>query len=205
MELKQIKTLITAIARASAKLVKDIQAAATEITVHAVLHGDVTLADDLIEGVGKGVRRASLRAWFELNGPFILGDAGKFKLDSKRAKEMRKLAEADLRTLLAAKAWEDAAPEPKPVSVLDVSAAFDKFLTRLNKVANEPGVQVRDRALLDLLVNETRVWHAEQTIKASKALTPEEMKKLYGIEPKVHGEIKEGVAPAETPAEQPQS
>lgn len=190
MEIAKIKALITSIGRAAAKLRKDIQTAAVECLIHAVQHGDVTLADNLIEAVGKGTRKASLRAWFELNGPFVVQTGkGTFGLDAKKAKKLRTEPEADLRARLLDVPWEDAAPEPKPVSVLDVSVQFDKFLDRLNKLANEPGVQVRNRELLDLLVNETKTWHNEQIIKSAKALTPEQIEKIHGVAPVVHGQI----------------
>lgn len=183
MEIKAIKSLITAIGRSAAKLTKDIQSAATECLMHAVIHGDVTLADNLIDACGKATRRSSLRAWFELNGPFVvLAGKSTFNLDAKLAAKMRTLPEADLRAALAAKLWEDATPEPKIVSVLDVSTAFDKFLDKIQKTANTDGVEVRDRELMEFVIGQVKAWHAEHAMKAMVALTPDQIKALYGIE-----------------------
>lgn len=169
MEVKSIRALIGSIGKATVKLVKQIQGCAVECLVHAVQHGDVTLADELVEACGKGIRRASLRAWFELNGPFYIPKGkDKFAFDAERAKTLKAEGEAAIRERLAEKLWQDAKPEAPVVSVLDVEAAFDKFLDRLNKQASEAGMTVRHRALLDILNEEVRTWHNEQALKATK-------------------------------------
>jgi hypothetical protein len=72
MEKAQVLKNIGSIGRASAKLTKDIQATAVGCVEHAVKHGDVTLADQLVDALGKGLRKASLRAWFEKNAPMFI-------------------------------------------------------------------------------------------------------------------------------------
>jgi hypothetical protein len=182
METSQIKSAISSIARAVAKLTKDVQACAVECLVHAVKHGDVTLADELIEACGKATRRASLRAWFEINGPFvILSGKSTFNLDTKRAKKLAAIPEAELRGAVEAKLWEEATPEPKVISVLDVSGAFDKFLEKIQKTANTEGVEVRDRELMHFVVTQVQAWHNEKAMREMVQMDPAQIEAMYGI------------------------
>jgi hypothetical protein len=156
---------IGAIGRKAKTLTSDIQECAVDCALHAVQHGDVTLADQLVEALGKGLRRASLRAWFERNTPMYLPKGkDKFAYDAERAKIMRKTAEAELRESLMALPWEEAKPEEPVVSVFDVSEAVDKFLKRLEKQVAEANVTIKNRKLLEELAHVTSVYHAEQVL-----------------------------------------
>lgn len=172
MEKTQILKSIGSIGRASAKLTKDVQAVAIECGVHAVEHGDVTLADQLVEALGKGMRKASLRTWFEKHTPmFIPKGKDKFAFDKERAKDFRKDVQA-LRDKLAALPWEDAKPQEQVVSVFDVSEAVDKFMKRLETMAKDAAVTVRNRELLELLNQQVSIYHAEKVL-AGRINTPE--------------------------------
>jgi hypothetical protein len=156
---------IGAIGKGAKKLTADIQACAVDCAVHAVQHGDVTLADQLVEALGKGMRRASLRAWFERHAPMYLPKGkDKFAFDSDRAKTMRKIAEPDLRESLMALPWEEAKPEEPVVSVFDVSEAVDKFIKRLEKQVAEANVTIKNRKLLEEIAHAASVYHAEQVL-----------------------------------------
>lgn len=166
MDKTNILKAIGAIGKASAKLTKDVQACAVECVIHAVLHGDVTLADQLVDALGKQGRKASLRAWFELNGcMFIAKGKQTFSYD-----KLHKLGKADtpeLREKLMAKPWEEAKPEAPVVSVLEISAKFDKFMDSLTKQANEAsqtGVPVHGKALLDHMTRALAEFHAREVL-----------------------------------------
>lgn len=164
MEIKQLMAAIGKIGKASAKLTRDVQAVAVECAVHAVEHGNVTPANELVESLGKGMRRASLRTWFEKHTPmFIPKGKDKFAFDSQRAKEMKKDIPA-LRDKLAALPWEDAKPQEQVVSVFDVSEAVDKFMKRLETMAKDAAVTVRNRELLELLNQQVSIYHAERVL-----------------------------------------
>jgi len=169
MEKANILKAIGAIGKASAKLTRDVQACAVECVIHAVLHGDVTLADQLVDALGKQGRKASLRAWFEINGcMFIARGAKTFSYD-----KMHKLGKADtpeLRESLMAKPWEDAVPEAPIVSVLDVAAKVDKFIESLTKQANEAAAetQVRNREVLDVITKAVAAFHNAEILKKAK-------------------------------------
>jgi hypothetical protein len=166
MKKEFILKAIGAIGKTTAKLTKDVQLCAIECVVHAVAHGDVTLADQLVDALGKQGRKASLRAWFELNGcMFIAKGAKTFSYD-----KFHKLGKADtpeLRDTLMAKPWEDAVPEAAPVSILEIGAKFDKFLDTLTKQATEAsqaGIPVHGKALLDFMVAQAREFHAREVL-----------------------------------------
>lgn len=174
MDIKQLMAAIGKIAKTAAKLTKDVQTVAVECALHAVDHGNVTPANELVESLGKGMRRASLRAWFETNTPmFIPKGKDKFGFDSERAKAMRAEDRAALRERLMALAWEDAKPEEKTVSVFDVSDAFDKFIKRVEGMVKDANVSVRNRELLDLLNQQASIYHAEQVMRSVKVLDAE--------------------------------
>ena len=163
MDKAQILKTIGSIGRASTKLTRDIQTCAVGCVEHAVKHGDVTLADQLVDALGKGMRKASLRAWFETNGPmFIAQGKTVFSFD----KERRGQWDAFRETELLAKPWEEAKPEPEVVSVFDVSEAFDKFMKRIEKLAGDGEVVVRNRELMAMLTQVSADYHGDQAAKA---------------------------------------
>lgn len=162
---------IGAIGRKAKTLTSDIQDCAVDCALHAIQHGDVTLADQLVDALGKGLRRASLRAWFERNGPMYLPKGkDKFAFDAERAKAMRKTPEAEQREALMALPWEEAKPEEPVVSVFDVSEAVGKFIKRLEKQVSEANVTIKNRKLLEEIAHAASVYHAEQVL--SKAAAP---------------------------------
>lgn len=156
---------IGAIGKASAKLTKDIQSVAVACAMHAVAHGDVTLADQLVDALGKGLRRASLRAWFEKQAPMYLPKGkDKFAFDALRAEDMRKLSTEDLEAKLGELAWEDAKAEAPVVSVFDVADAVDKFMKRMESMVKDASITVRNKALLETLGQQVAIYHAEKVL-----------------------------------------
>lgn len=168
MNTKELLSKIGALAKRVVALVAEIQILAIECVIHAVKHGDVTPATQLVEACGKGVRRQSLVTWFERVGPFEW-HATKFKLDSQRAKKMGQTDEAALREYLSSIKWEEARPEPKLVSVLDCSEALDQFFRKLHKQIAEGKMEVKNLALLNAVEEAAQVWHAQKVIAAHKA------------------------------------
>ncbi len=149
MEKAQVLKNIGSIGRASAKLTKDIQATAVGCVEHAVKHGDVTLADQLVDALGKGLRKASLRAWFEKNAPmFIAKGKDKFSFDPTRKGE-----------------WNQDREE-KIVSIFDVSESFDKFMKRVESMSKDAQVTLRNREMIDFLVHASATYHDAIASKA---------------------------------------
>ena len=176
MKKELIIKAIGAIGRTTAKLTKDVQATAVECVIHAVLHGDVTLADQLVDALGKQGRKSSLRAWFEINGCMYIARGSKtFSYD-----KFHKLGKADtpeLREALMAQPWEDAVPEPEAVSVLEIAAKVDKFLEKLTKDATDAtqaGTPVHGKALLDYLVKAAAEFHAREILSEKYDIVEQE-------------------------------
>ena len=178
MKKELILKAIGSIGKASAKLTKDVQLCAVECVIHAVLHGDVTLADQLVDALGKQGRKSSLRAWFEINGCMFIAKGAKTFSYAK----YHKLGKADtpeLREQLMAKPWEDAIPEPAAVSVLEIGAKFDKFLDGLTKQATEAsqaGIPVHGKAFLDFMVKQAREFHAREILGEDYDIIEEDAK-----------------------------
>lgn len=161
---------IGAIGKASKALTGKVQETAVACAIHAVRHGDVTLADQLVEALGKGMRRASLRAWFERHAPMYLPKGkDKFAFDGERAKAMKALTDDELTETLMALPWEEAKPEEPVVSVYDVEEAFDKFMGRINKMLNDANITIKNRELLEQLGQTAAVYHAEKVLSEAKA------------------------------------
>lgn len=156
MEKAQVLKNIGLIGRKSTSLTKDIQITAVGCAEHAVKHGDVTLADQLVDALGKGLRKASLRAWFEKNAPmFIAKGKDKFSFDPTRKGEWNQ----DREDTLLATPWEEAKPEEKIVSIFDVSESFDKFMKRVESMSKDAQVTLRNREMIDFLVHASATYH----------------------------------------------
>lgn len=163
MDKAQILKNIGAIGKASKALTANIQLTAVGCIEHAVKHGDITLCDQLVEAIGKGMRKASLRAWFETNGPMYLPKGkDKFAFDGERRGEWS----TEREEALLATPWEDAKPEEKVVSVLNVEEAFDRFINRLAKQIKEDTVTVENAELLTVVSQAAAKWHAEKVLGA---------------------------------------
>lgn len=135
MDIKQIKTAIATIAKAVTKLSADIQSVAVAIVFHALQHGDVTPATQLVSALGKALRRKALIDWFVVNGPFDF-DGESFTLNRARAKELRAADQAVLREALLATPWESAKVAKAPVELVDLQVELDRFFAKVAKLAN---------------------------------------------------------------------
>lgn len=111
---------IARIGKAAAKLDTDIHVAALSVASHAFEHGDITLAQKLVEALGKGHRRNALLAWLTAFGPFAPDETGKSVVHVKIAAFELDKAKA--------KPWYDFKQEPafKPVVLADMLDALIK-------------------------------------------------------------------------------
>jgi hypothetical protein len=74
---KAIDTAIKSIATRGKSLERDIHVAAVSCLMHADMHGDVTLAQKLVEAVPSLTRKNALRDWFQAHGKFGYDVQGK--------------------------------------------------------------------------------------------------------------------------------
>lgn len=165
MDKAQILKNIGSIGRAAKKLTADIQETAVGCVEHAVKHGDITLCDQLVDAIGKGMRKASLRAWFEANGPMYLPKGkDKFAFDKERRGEWN----AEREAALLATPWEEAKPEEKIESIFDVSDAFDRFMKRVAAQIKDENVTVENAALMEVISQAAAKWQAEKVLNDLK-------------------------------------
>lgn len=120
-------TLIDSIANRGKKLDTDIHRAAVSVLVHAVKHGDITLADRLRSALPASGRKNALTAWFCAYGPFAVGEKDQLlyrKLDD---------GEFNVTAAIAEPFWQYA-PEPKFVP-FDLKAELQKLVKKAQKAA----------------------------------------------------------------------
>lgn len=180
MEANQIKKMIGTIGKGAAKLAAQVQLCAIECLIHAVNHGDITLAQHLIEALGKGGRKATLFAWFELYGPFVVSQ-GKLTYRKEPLEALKNEGDAAIRARLKDVLWTEAKAEAKAVSVVDVNVEFDKFMKRIHKIATEGTIELKNKGMLEALESFSNHYQNEQAIKAISALEPEELARVYGL------------------------
>lgn len=73
----QIDKLVAGIAKAGAKLDKDIQSVAVSAIGHAILHSNTNPANQLFKAMPNGSRKQSLITFFETNAPLVFVTADK--------------------------------------------------------------------------------------------------------------------------------
>ena len=77
-----INTAIASISKRGKSLEKDIHVAAVSCLIHADKHGDITLAEKLVQAVPSLARKNALRDWFIAHGKFDYdAKAKQFKFD----------------------------------------------------------------------------------------------------------------------------
>lgn len=146
-----IRKAIKEIGRTSETIRTKIALVAAQCVVHAIEHGDVTLATELTEAMGDGWRINSLRQWFIDFGPFVWAEVETvdelgnkkvkkaFKLNRSRREELLPIITSDLpkfgTSLMATPFWVyKPEPEFKP---FDMLAELTKVLTRAKKTMDD--------------------------------------------------------------------
>jgi hypothetical protein len=158
MHTEALSKAIASIGKRGASLNKDIQTAAVAAVGYSVLHGDVTFGNRLLDALGTWTRKDALVAFFEKYGNFAWMKQDKklvfYKaIEGMTEKEFEEYAE----TLPQ---WDSAKRPPQIVSKYDVAAEFDKFLKRMEKLREDGTIELRNKALLDVLEDTTAKYHA---------------------------------------------
>lgn len=168
-----ITKAIASIGRAGVRLIAAIQTAAVQVIGHAVQHGDVTLANALLDATPKH-QRAALVAFLEMYGPFAY-----MKQDKNLAfyRENVKLTAGTTAGKLgdgsisitqeyvdALPRWESLVKPAEPRSVYDVQEEADRFITRMRKLASVSTNSMKHRKLLDDLTAAYNKYVAAQAL-----------------------------------------
>lgn len=147
-----IKHMVGCIAKDRVHFERLVSATAASVVMHAVMHGDVTLADRFCEGLvmslggqlkGKSktmIRTNELRAWFVKSGPFTFNqEAGTFGLSKDRRiklkAEMDKSVKDFGKNLITNSFWV-VKPEPE-FKGFDFDAELQKIIAKARKYAKD--------------------------------------------------------------------
>lgn len=120
-----IAKAIDGIAARGKKLDRDIHIAGVSVLSHAYEHGDITLANRLLDALPKSGRRNAMLAWLTSFGPFKLAEDSKHVAYSKLAEPLP-LAAA------IAEPFYEFAPEPVFVP-FDFKASIEAVLKKAEK------------------------------------------------------------------------
>lgn len=129
---KAIDTAIKSIGTRGAKLQSDIHVAAVSTLVHADKHGDVTLAQNLVDAVPTLARKNALRDWFIAMGKFSYDTTEKTLTFNKKGTTL-------LDTAIATPFWEfkqeaEYVPFDLQAAILTLVKRADKAMQNGDKV-----------------------------------------------------------------------
>lgn len=119
---------IAGIKLASSKLDTRIQVAALSVASHAQLHGDITLAEKLIDALGKGHRKTALVDWLVAFGPFAIAPDESGLTFARREKFDMDAAQA--------KPWYDFKPE-QPFKAVKLADMLDSLIKKAEAALND--------------------------------------------------------------------
>jgi len=149
MHTEALSKAIASIGKRGASLNKDIQTAAVAAVGYSVLHGDVTFGNRLLDALVAFFEKYGNFAWMKQDKKLVFYKA----IEGMTEKEFEEYAE----TLPQ---WDSAKRPPQIVSKYDVAAEFDKFLKRMEKLREDGTIELRNKALLDVLEDTTAKYHA---------------------------------------------
>lgn len=157
-----LKQMIAKVGKAGAALKVLIQNAAVQCIVQVVQHGNTGPARALVEATPKH-QRSALTAFFEKHSPM--------RYDST-LKHLVLVADSPLRKLEISEewvaglpSWESCSPAPEPRSIYDVEIEVEKFLNRMAKLAASPEITVKEKPLLQALIETNRRYQSEKYAK----------------------------------------
>lgn len=149
-----INKAINSIKTRSGKLSDDIQTAALSVIAHVEAHSDTSVADNLVNALGKGIRRDSLAQWLVNFGKLRVLDKANPK-DAERIKighvfgyDGEKVTDMEGAATMK---WFDAKRAPEVTDVFDVAEAYKALMKRIDK-AQKDGKTVTNPELVERLV-----------------------------------------------------
>lgn len=167
-----VTELVNAVARMGAEYAQSVQDAAVQCIAHAVEHGNVTLATQLVASV-RPHHAACLVTFFEENGPF------KYQKQAKAFEKNKFWTGKFDPTKIGF--WEKATAPAKVISVYDVDEAFDAFLKVAHKKMEKAG-SVKNRDLLERLESAQALFNAQIAASQAKAIIAKAKSELEEME-----------------------
>jgi hypothetical protein len=162
---KQIAGRIKGIEGHATKLRDAIQAVLPGLVYHALEHGDVTLADSLLDAT-KGAERAAIVQWLYEFGPFKLSaKSGKFELN--KAKRKTQVWDADEAATWPA--WYEFVKSTKQVAQsFDLDARVESLI-KSAQTRMADGKDVVNAELLGYLQGAIAKFHADAALRAAQS------------------------------------
>lgn len=130
-----IDTAIKSIATRGKSLEKDIHVAAVSTLAHADAHGDITLANKLIDAVPQLARKNALRDWYIAHGKFSYDAVNKAMTFNKKA--TTKLAQAIATPFWEFKAEVAYVPFDMQAAVLQLVQRAERAIEKGDKVPTD--------------------------------------------------------------------
>jgi hypothetical protein len=139
----KIKATIKRINGARSKLIEDIQQAALAVCLHAHMHGDVTLINQLYAAVSSGMKQSALGLWMMDYAPVSLTEGDDAKIARFKYSKGRCLrdnqTELELTMARAAgKQWHEYKTEKPEESFFNVEAFLASLFKKLDKMPARP-------------------------------------------------------------------
>lgn len=205
MDMSELSKLIGQIGRQKVQLQESIQHAAIQCVAQSIVHRNVTPAIELFNNCEGALRRDSLVAFFERYGNIAYMSKAKkdepklafyeVKIGAAHAamravdddgkcdfKVGDKLGWTDNYELVVKAAdWTKAKKEAEIKSEHDLFAEAQKFIARIGKLAADTQANVKGRGLVDVLYKAYITYQAEEVLKASKAMSPEEQQGAVAV------------------------
>jgi hypothetical protein len=154
------------IGRAGAKLDKMIQHAAVHAIGHAIAHGDIKYANELLEALPKGGRKQAFVKFMETYGPFAFSTQGK-----KFAFFKRDGLAFDGSALIEGKQWHETIKE-EVVSTLDVEDMVAKMLKRIESAVAKDSKSVKGMDLYSAVAAAVADYHSTKAVEEEEVELP---------------------------------
>lgn len=161
----ELTAQITAICERSTMLQADIQTLSINIMLHIYTHGDISPAQALVDGLGKGIRAKALVEWFNRCGLDVSEKDEKFVgfkrvVMEKRFDEMKALN------------WFELKPE-NPFAGFNLQEEIERLIKRAEKAMSKGNelVQAGDKDAADLVKVDTNMMMALKALKVNAPTT----------------------------------
>lgn len=165
MSKTEVDKTLARVGKSLAAVRKDIQSLAVTAVGYSLQHGDVTIGQRLLDTMNKSVRKDSLVAYLEKHGAFAYSKTEKRLMHYKREDVTW---DADYEAAISELPWDEAKREPEIVSKYDVSAEFDKFMKRMDKLAGDANIILAHKDLLAQLQNTVAMYHAREVLASEE-------------------------------------
>ena len=140
MDTAKLNALIDSIAKRGKKLDQDIHRAGVNCIHHIDKHGDITLAEKLIESMPKSARKKGLIVWFMDNSKLSYSeDEKKYIYDKSKKTNLERAMETPF--------WEHS-QEVKPISPVDLDKRIESLIKQAEKALEDE--QAKSKSNVDL-------------------------------------------------------